>query len=669
MHLLFLVLIAAGVEADVFTQGSADFARAVRDNGNGLCKNAAGEMGPCMPGREFCGKPFENAPAFHLMDQHGCAENDPNGPVFDPVHGVIHHFYQIHLAADPGHGPDYGHFVSKDFVHWAALPVAIWNGFQVSPFKKTPYDNEAIFTGSGVVVDGAGPGGKGPGVVQIYPGLCNKNDWPSCDTGTVLAQAVPADYSNDELLTNWSKPSYNPIMENTQRDPSTPWKLPSGEWRLRSYDGMYGTASDADLLAGKWYKIGPSKDFRTCECPSFYPLPGPTPGFETHYAAAAKAGALPTHVHKTSCGGDWWQLGTYTAGLPRSTGTFSATPGWEDLYEQKKIDQGGFYASKDNEYPTKSGGKRRINWGWAQVPPFSTQTLPREISFNAAARTLEQAPISELKALRGSAISKPDLTVQGGETLELGLPKGLTQQSEVIASFKLPDTAATFGLMIGKGDAASTTVDTFMPHTDLPGLDYSIAHHPPGTNASVCKAACDADTKCQAWTYVIRGEPAGSGDCCLKSGVNLCPKEQMPSCTSGAKAVQRKECGTQPVQHCTAAYAPATNLTAPFHEVAVQCGSVKDMLRLLPDEKTIEFRVFSDATFVEVFFQAGRVAMTVPLALSEDSRVALTSTISVNADVTAYPMKGIWVSPEDVRKQPRVYSSAVHDHEADTFVV
>ena len=118
---------------------------------------------------------MQNAPAFHLMDQHGtdvisaclwfcecelpfptndipvckgCGENDPNGPVFDPVHGVIHHFYQIHLAAKPGHGPDYGlpnknirffsfvinrtprtgHFVSKDFVNWAAMPVAIWNG-------------------------------------------------------------------------------------------------------------------------------------------------------------------------------------------------------------------------------------------------------------------------------------------------------------------------------------------------------------------------------------------------------------------------------------------------------------------------------------------------------------------------------------------------------------
>merc|ERR1711965_1258705 len=66
-----------------------------------------------FPGKESCGPPFANAPTFHLMDQHGCGENDPNGPVFDPVHGVIHHFYQIHLAAPPGHGPDYGHFVSK----------------------------------------------------------------------------------------------------------------------------------------------------------------------------------------------------------------------------------------------------------------------------------------------------------------------------------------------------------------------------------------------------------------------------------------------------------------------------------------------------------------------------------------------------------------------------
>ena len=62
------------------------------------------------------------------MDQHGCGENDPNGPVFDPVHGVIHHFYQIHLAAPPGHGPDYGAAQRRSFFarKWAAALTLPW---------------------------------------------------------------------------------------------------------------------------------------------------------------------------------------------------------------------------------------------------------------------------------------------------------------------------------------------------------------------------------------------------------------------------------------------------------------------------------------------------------------------------------------------------------------
>ena len=56
-------------------------------------------------------------------------------------------------------------------MHWAPLNTAIWNGFDSStdPFTPTPYDNEAIFTGSAVLADGAGPGGKGKGIVNIYP--------------------------------------------------------------------------------------------------------------------------------------------------------------------------------------------------------------------------------------------------------------------------------------------------------------------------------------------------------------------------------------------------------------------------------------------------------------------------------------------------------------------
>ena len=91
----------------------------------------------------------------------------------------------------------------------------------------------------------------------------------------------------------------------------------------------------------------------------------------------------------------------YTPGEPKVLGTFQPTKNWEDTFAQRRIDVGKFYASKDNDYPTTTQGEtRRINWGWAKTPPQSTQTLPREITFNARARVLQQAPIEELKQLR-----------------------------------------------------------------------------------------------------------------------------------------------------------------------------------------------------------------------------------------------------------------------------
>lgn len=633
--------------------------------GDDDCIDEEGHSGPCEPGREFCGEPFANAPVYHLMDQHGCGENDPNGPIYDPVHGVLHHFYQIHLHAPPGHGPDYGHFVSKDFVHWAALPVAIWNGIDKSHPEGTEgyitkYDNEAIFTGSGVLVDGAAPDGKGKGIVQIYPGLCNKDDWPTCSTGTLLAQAVPADYEADELLTNWTKPSYNPIMENTQRDPSTPWKTPSGEWRLRTYDSkVYGSASDADLLAGTWYEIGVSSDFRTCECPSFYPLPAATPGFEKSYEERKANNDLPTHVHKTSCGGDWWQLGTYEPGTPKVLGRFTATPGWEDTFAQRRIDYGNFYASKDNLYPTKSGGERRVNWGWAMVPPASTQTLPREITFNPDARCLQQAPIAELTQLRGTPVySAKDLTVTNPVTLDL--KGGIAKQSEVVASFAIPDHKTTFGLSVGvPGGGSGTPVTTYMEKTDMPGNDYNVTHYPANTDPKTCEAACLADEKCMAWTYVVRGSPVGSGDCCLKSDVP-CPVTSggaSAQCTSGAREQQTlPSCGSSNAMDCTIAYEPPADPTK-MYNVTVSCGSFKDDLRILPDEKSIEVRMYTDATFVETFFQQGRVAITSTATVSNTSDVTIVNNDgSVVVDsIDAYPIESIWVSEKNVRDSPRVF--------------
>eukprot|EP01062_Namystynia_karyoxenos_P050279 TRINITY_DN3900_c0_g2_i1.p1 TRINITY_DN3900_c0_g2~~TRINITY_DN3900_c0_g2_i1.p1 ORF type:complete len:571 (+),score=184.07 TRINITY_DN3900_c0_g2_i1:79-1713(+) len=413
------------------------------------------------PGDDRCGPSFQNAPVFHLMDQKGCAENDPNGPVFDPVHGVYHLFYQDHIATPTGRGPDYGHWVSRDFVHWAQLPVAIWNGLDVPSGRQTAYDSLAIYTGSATLVPGMAPDGKSPGVVQIYPGICDgkdKTQQPPCNTGTMLAVALPADYANDPLLTNWSKPTYNPIVADTQRDPSTMWKTPHGEWRLRTYDSMeYGSASDADVKAGKWYTIGKNPTFVTAECPSLYELPPAAPGFEAEYERSRAAGDLPSHVMKLSHGQDFVQLGDYAAGAPRQLGNFSAHPGWSAEYQQFMIDQGKLYASKDFLMPD---GKRRINWGWARVPPASTQTLPREVTFNPVVRRLQWAPAKEVDQLRGSqAASLSGAALRGGQPLHIKLDSATGRQCEISVAFELPAAAARMGVTV-MGSASDASQGT-----------------------------------------------------------------------------------------------------------------------------------------------------------------------------------------------------------------
>ena len=469
-------------------------------------------QGPCYPGNEQCAAPQAGAPQFHLVDEHGCGLNDPNGPFWDPVHGVAHVFYQIHLAetavSKQGRGSDWGHWVSKDLVSWASMPVGIWNGLSLDkgvwPPRETMYDTIAIFSGSALVIDGAGPGGMSDGVVMFYPGLCDTDDWPNCTQHdrdhepVLLATAVPADYAGDELLTNWTKPSYNPIWPaiNHSGDPSAPWQMASGEWRLRTSDTVLGSASSSKLLAGDWYEIGQYEGFVDANCPSFFPLPPPTPGTETAYAASKARGALPTHVQKTSaCGGrpgappfrgcyDRWHVGTYDPDVaPGQRGAFTPTVGWEDMFEHRKIDavtanlggkavQSEYYASKDSAFPSADGkSKRRLNFGYVlaptagQIAPGSgAHALPREVTFNAQTRALEQAPLAEIAKLREApAFNMSHFDIKGG-VYTLPLKGGVARQSELRVAFSLPlrtveakDAALTFGVAIGQALECTVT--------------------------------------------------------------------------------------------------------------------------------------------------------------------------------------------------------------------
>eukprot|EP00966_Prymnesium_polylepis_P242520 5608069-Prymnesium_polylepis.2 len=91
-------------------------------------------MAPCAPGNQMCPPgPFgQNAPQFHVRDL-SCGENDPNGPVYDPVHGVYHLHYQNHVGCRGG----------RTYVRAAVRPGALYH----PTFRRpTPFDLISITT-------------------------------------------------------------------------------------------------------------------------------------------------------------------------------------------------------------------------------------------------------------------------------------------------------------------------------------------------------------------------------------------------------------------------------------------------------------------------------------------------------------------------------------------
>ena len=460
--------------------------------------------------------------------------NDPNGIVFDPVHGVFHNMYQKWAAApSPPYRPRvYGHFVSRDLVHWARMPVAIWNGLDVSTGKRTAYDNEAIFSGAAAVIPGFAPDGKGPGVVQIYPGECAQSSRTPCKAGVTVNAAVPADYAKDPLLTKWFKPAYNPIVDGVgivkgQGDTSGAWQTPSGEWRFRvANQTVFGSASSADAVAGRWYVIGKNPTFPLGSCPAFYPLPGPSPGTEDVYAALAASRRLPTHVTKIN---PVYSVGTYTPGAPKELGALAPTPGFEDLFSclSRKnqacpgfqpgnygmpMDAGGqFDASQPVLYPPPANssardaprgagapvpapvpvngtgararahggdGWRRVNWAWLLLGTKNAMSMGREVTFNPVLRQLEWAPLVEQKQLRTAVlVNRTGFTVSPGEPLDLKLKAGVGRYVEVEVIFKLPK-AARKAREVGDaaGDAAAGGAASNRDGAALDDVERADAH-------------------------------------------------------------------------------------------------------------------------------------------------------------------------------------------------
>jgi hypothetical protein len=470
--------------------------------------------------------------------------------------------FQSHISlpnGGVGRGPVFGHCVSRDLAHWAKVDVAVWN--------DQPYDDVAIYTGSTTIVNGT------PTIV--YPGLCApKPSYPQCDGNQDhchLAAAVPSNAS-DPLLRNWSKPSFNPLVNSTQRDPSSAWRTPAGEWRMVTLDTtVYGSMDFAH-----WYTIGRQAGFHQGECQSFFPTPRSTPGSAPPPPGAAR----PTHIHKSGGihdgdlapttdgpvgppnGGDWYAAGIYSAGAPKASGT------WQPLHTGDHGDRDyqclnhadNSYAMKDFEDTKDASNPRRINWGWANLGP-SCLTMPRELTWHDELQMLVQSPLPEMALLRKgpplATIASPT-PIPAGDFLPLNVidrtGTSRANTSQIAITFALPSAACRLGVVFA---ASSTTTSNasnsgklvyvdFVPNAsslqvgvidgglhgarardavysasmhgyDLPPLpNLQSSYQPPGCSNAQCPVSYNDYTQCQqhcandqhCLTYTFQPRPA-----------------------------------------------------------------------------------------------------------------------------------------------------------------
>ena len=340
-------------------------------------------------------------PGFHFVPFPFDWMNDPNGPLYDPVHDKYHLFYQYQTPRM------WGHAVSDDLISWTQLPMALT--------RQNWYDIGGDFSGSGTVLDD-----EDQSVVLTV----------SSSDNSEIFLAVPEDRS-DPNLTNWTLPDYNPIFLTSARDPTEIMKTPQGNYRIAdgtaSGTEMWEVTSFEDIFKNDtWTKISTFQDNSETggsywECPDVFPLPG------------AEGDAL--WVSKYSSSGDHYFLGTYDESTPEATFVPSDefSGGASLMYDQNP----SFYASKTFLDSKVEGAERRVLWGWDRMDPAllpeggwsQALSLPRELKgIHFAGKTgagfyLSNYPIAELESLRNedshiSSIEHSTL-IQDDEPLKL----------------------------------------------------------------------------------------------------------------------------------------------------------------------------------------------------------------------------------------------------------
>ena len=422
-----------------------------------------------------------NRPIYHLLPPANW-NNDPNGPIY--FKGNYHLFYQFNPYGDDWGHMHWGHFRSKDLVHWEHQPIALW--------PSESRGEEHVFSGCAAVTK------KGQ-LMLVYTSIGKRlpEQWA----------AIP----EDDQLVKWKKHPANPIMtEKLHGDVKIhEWRDPfafKSEGRTYMVCGgnlnankggeavvnVYRAEND-DLTQWKYLGVlfqHPDKDVKNIECPLFFPLDG-----------------------------KWVMI--VSQGRPVQYFVGKLDPMEMRFTAEKRgvMDFGSYYAPNC----TVDAEGRRILWGWVHDFPKGKgwngcMTLPRELSLDDADMTLLQHPISELVNLHGKNRYHENISVAGEHVLDDVKGDALN-----IVAGLIRGTAEEVGLKIRRSaDGKKAVTISFNGKTlHVAGLDvpYKL---PPDQETLVLRVFMDHSV---LEVYASNGL-ADSGRACITRVLDAAPGDQ-----------------------------------------------------------------------------------------------------------------------------------------------
>lgn len=368
----------------------------------------------------------KNRPQYHFTTRRGWI-NDPNGLVW--LDGEYHLFYQHNPYERDWENMHWGHAVSRDLLHWAELPEALYpdkNGMAFSGSAVMDYDNTAGFNKKNNVA-----------MIAYYTAASPEKQ--------VQCMAYSLDNGR-----NWTKYEKNPAIDSRDkwgsvdtRDPKIFRYKPGNAWVmvLNERDG-HSIYTSSDLkewnyqshIAGFW------------ECPDLFELP---------------VDGNPDNTKWVMYGAS----GTYMIGL---------FDGKQFTPEKGKYcyTRGAMYAAQTfSNIPASDG--RRIQIGWLQLShpdmPFNgMMSLPTELTLRTTKDgvRLFNMPVKEVEGLLLPAETFTGLNVEEANKVlkNVDFSGGLRIRTTIVLSH-----ATSAGLTLN----GQALVDYDMNRNTINGVFYS----------------------------------------------------------------------------------------------------------------------------------------------------------------------------------------------------